>query len=44
MAYAAEFHVERCLHESYIPRIVPIMPHMFLNFIAKKALGLPRSC
>jgi acyl-CoA dehydrogenase len=43
MGYAAEYHVERYLRECYIPRIAPITPHMILNFIAEKALGLPRS-
>lgn len=43
MGYAADYHVERYLRESYIPRIAPITPHMILNFIAEKALGLPRS-
>jgi acyl-CoA dehydrogenase len=43
MGYAAEYHVERYLRESFIPRIAPITPHMILNFIAEKALGLPRS-
>jgi acyl-CoA dehydrogenase len=43
MGYAAEYHVERYLRESYIPRIAPITAHMILNFIAEKALGLPRS-
>lgn len=43
MGYSAEYHVERYLRESYIPRIAPITPHMILNFIAEKALGLPRS-
>jgi acyl-CoA dehydrogenase len=43
MGYAAEYHVERYLRESYILRIAPISPHMILNFIAEKALGLPRS-
>jgi acyl-CoA dehydrogenase len=43
MGYTAEYHVERYLRESYIPRIAPITPHMILNFIAEKALGLPRS-
>jgi len=26
-----------------IPRIAPITPHMILNFIAEKILGLPKS-
>ncbi len=43
MGYAAEYHVERYLRECYIPRIAPITPHMTLNSIAEKALGLPRS-
>ena len=43
MGYSAEFNVERYLRESFIPRIAPISPHMILNFIAEKALGLPRS-
>ena len=43
MGYAAEYHVERYLRESLIPRIAPVTPHMILNFIAEKALGLPRS-
>ena len=43
MGYAKEFHVERYLRESLITRIAPVTPHMILNFIAEKALGLPRS-
>lgn len=43
MGYAADFHVERYLRESLIPRIAPVSPHMILNFIAEKALGLPKS-
>jgi acyl-CoA dehydrogenase len=43
MGYSKEFHVERYLRESLIPRIAPITPHMILNFIAEKALGLPKS-
>jgi acyl-CoA dehydrogenase len=43
MGYSAEYHVERYLRESYVPRIAPITPHMILNFVAEKALGLPRS-
>ncbi len=34
---------ERLLRESYIPRIAPVSPQMILNFIAEKALGLPKS-
>jgi len=43
MGYSAEYHVERYLRESFIPRIAPISPHMILNFVAEKALGLPKS-
>jgi acyl-CoA dehydrogenase len=43
MGYSKDYVVERYLRESLIPRIAPITPHMILNFIAEKALGLPRS-
>src|ERR1700722_17515470 len=43
MGYAKEFHVERYLRESLTTRIAPVTPHMILNFIAEKVLGLPRS-
>jgi acyl-CoA dehydrogenase len=43
MGYAKEFHVERYMRESLITRIAPVTPHMILNFIAEKILGLPRS-
>jgi acyl-CoA dehydrogenase len=43
MGYAREYHVERLLRESYIPRIAPVSPQMILNFISEKVLGLPRS-
>lgn len=43
MGYAQEYHVERLLRESLIPRIAPIGNQMILNFIGEKALGLPRS-
>lgn len=41
--YAKEYHVERYLRESLIPRIAPISPQMILCFIAEKVLGLPKS-
>ena len=41
--YAKEYHVERYLRESYIPRIAPISPQLILCFIAEKVLGLPKS-
>jgi acyl-CoA dehydrogenase len=43
IGYANEFHVDRYLRESLIPRIAPVTPHMILNYIADKVLGLPRS-
>ncbi len=43
MGYSREFQVERYLREVLIARIAPITPHMILNFIAEKALGLPKS-
>ncbi len=43
MGYAQEYHVERLLRESLIPRIAPVSPHMILNYIAEKVLGLPKS-
>jgi acyl-CoA dehydrogenase len=41
--YAKEYHVERYLRESLIPRIAPISPQLVLSFIAEKVLGLPKS-
>ncbi len=43
MGYSKEYVVERYLRESLIPRIAPISPHMILNFIAERVLGLPKS-
>ena len=43
MGYAKEFHVERYLRESMLPRIAPVSSQMVLNFIAEKVLGLPKS-
>ncbi len=41
--YAKEYHVERYLRESLIPRIAPVTPQLILCFIAEKVLGLPKS-
>ncbi|PNB73515.1 acyl-CoA dehydrogenase [Pseudomonas sp. GW456-E7] len=41
--YAKEYHVERYLRESLIPRIAPISREMILCFIAEKVLGMPKS-
>ncbi len=43
MGYSAEYHVERYLRESLVPRIAPVTPHMILNYIAERVLGLPKS-
>ncbi|WP_428249577.1 acyl-CoA dehydrogenase family protein [Ferrovibrio sp.] len=43
MGYSAEYHVERYLRESLIPRIAPVSPQMIMNFIAEKVLGLQKS-
>lgn len=43
MGYAQEYHVERYLRESLIPRTAPVSPHMILNFLAEKVLDLPKS-
>jgi acyl-CoA dehydrogenase len=43
MGYAQEYHVERYLRESWIPRLAPVSPHMILCYIAEKVLGLPKS-
>jgi acyl-CoA dehydrogenase len=41
--YAREYHVERYLRESLIPRLTPVSRELILSFIAEKALGLPKS-
>jgi len=41
--YAKEYHVERYLRESLIPRIAPVSPQLALCFIAEKVLNLPKS-
>ncbi len=41
--YAKEYHVERYLRESLIPRIAPISPELVLSFIAERVLGMPKS-
>ena len=43
MGYAKEYHVERFLRESLIPRIAPVSREMILSFIAEKVLELPKS-
>ena len=41
--YAQEFHLERLLRESLIPRIAPVSRELVLCHIAERVLGLPRS-
>jgi acyl-CoA dehydrogenase len=43
MGYAKEYHVERYLRESLIPRIAPVSPQLILCYIAERVLGLPKS-
>lgn len=43
MGYAKEYHVERLLRESLIPKLAPISSQMILNYISEKILNLPRS-
>ncbi|MFK7913261.1 MAG: acyl-CoA dehydrogenase family protein [Pseudomonadales bacterium] len=43
MGYAKEYHVERYLRESYIPRIAPVSRELIFCHIAEKVLGLPKS-
>ncbi|KAG9997610.1 acyl-CoA dehydrogenase NM domain-like protein, partial [Aureobasidium melanogenum] len=43
MGYAAEYHVERYLRECFVPRIAPVSREMIMNYVAEKALGLPKS-
>ncbi len=43
MGYAKEYHVERYLRESWIPRLAPVSPQLIHCFIAEKVLGLPKS-
>jgi acyl-CoA dehydrogenase len=41
--YAREYHVERYLRESILPKLVPVSAQMVLCFIAERVLGLPKS-
>ncbi len=43
MGYAKEYHVERYMRESIIPRIAPISRELVLCYIAERVLGLPKS-
>jgi alkylation response protein AidB-like acyl-CoA dehydrogenase len=41
--YAREFHVERLWREVRLFKIAPISQEMVLNYLAERALGLPKS-
>lgn len=41
--YAKEYHVERYLRESFVPRIAPVSPQLALSYIAERVLNLPKS-
>lgn len=43
LGYAKDFHVERLWREVRLYKIAPISQEMVLNFLAQKALGLPKS-
>jgi acyl-CoA dehydrogenase len=43
MGYAREFHVERLMREVMIPYLAPVSQQMALNFLAERALDLPKS-
>ncbi|MGA3683009.1 acyl-CoA dehydrogenase family protein [Pseudomonas graminis] len=43
MGFAKEYHVERYLRESWIPRLAPVSPQLIMCHIAEKVLGLPKS-
>ncbi len=43
MGYAQEYDVERFMREVWINRLAPISQQMVLNYIAERALDLPRS-
>ena len=43
MGYAKEYHVERLLRESFIPKLAPVSSQMILNYISERVLELPKS-
>lgn len=43
MGYAQEYHVERYLRETMIPRLTPVSREMIFNHIGERVLGLPKS-
>jgi acyl-CoA dehydrogenase len=43
MGYAVEYQVERLFRESRLLRIAPVSEEQIMNYIAERALGLPKS-
>jgi acyl-CoA dehydrogenase len=43
MGYAKEYHVERYLRESWIPRLAPVSMQLICSYIAERILEQPRS-
>jgi acyl-CoA dehydrogenase len=43
MGYAQEYHVERLMRESLIPRIAPVSRELVLSYLAERVLDLPKS-
>jgi len=41
--YAREYHVERLWREVRLARLAPVSQELVLNFLAQRALGLPKS-
>ena len=41
--FVKEYHVERLLRESLIPKLAPVSAQMILNYISERVLGLPKS-
>jgi acyl-CoA dehydrogenase len=43
MGYAKEYHVERYLRESWIPRLAPVSMQLIFSYIAERMLEQPKS-
>jgi acyl-CoA dehydrogenase len=43
MGYAKEYHVERYLRESWIPRLAPVSMQLICSYIAERILEQPKS-
>jgi alkylation response protein AidB-like acyl-CoA dehydrogenase len=41
--YSKEYHIERLWREARLWKIAPLSQEMALNFLAQRALGLPKS-